>query len=170
MARLRDRITVYPVTATIYPSTGTGHGGVESFGDSYTAYCRMISKTRRSYTSDGVLAREIHEFLFQPGFNPGEILLDGWLSQSITVGSKIEVNGRRYRVESVREDLDDFTGQVVQVRISAYQDNAPLASATMQTYYDDRVDSERAAEHGVDHDIRPSPRRDIRGASRRATG
>jgi hypothetical protein len=117
-------------------------------------------REKTTFNPDGTYPVEYHDIFFQPGKIANTILIPGGLNQSIPINSRIKAGDRYFKVIRFESEYDDYTGRIVNIRITARQDNGPGTDTTVTAVV---VDEREVFEGGVDHDIRPTPKKDLRG-------
>lgn len=159
-----DRPKSYPVSATIYQAeNGTGRGNIPTYATPFTANCAMSTiRTHGQFGETGYVNPETLILRFRPGMTARTVMALGMKSQIITGLSRIDIDGKRYRVLKVEEDRDDHTGRIVVVNVYVRPDDYPETSYA--TTFPAIVSGTRTGDpQGVDHTLTEVPRETVLG-------
>jgi len=147
----------YPITVIVENATGRSGHMDATLGVALSVQARF-GGTKSFNLIDGGRTDSLL-FALQPGFTFGEILTSNFDSIEITEQARITYSGRYYRVERFDYIVDEISGLMTEIKAFCRFEKAVTAAVVEAVSA-----AERAYDQGIDHDIRTSPRRDIRGA------
>ena len=160
MPTLSARPTTYPTRVTISPYLRAGKKHKPVYDTDYYAYCRILGNKEIISTETGYQRTDAQVILFHPGRTIGSIMAAGRNSKEMPVNSIITLDGRKLKVNRYDIDRDDASGRIVSIRVYARDAGAEATTTVVE------VVDERETEHGIDHDIRQTPRDNVLGGYR----